>query len=80
MHAAIGELVDEVRHLRRMPTPALARAIRESAGLSQARVAEALGVDRVTVTRWETGRRRPRGQIAREYVALIEKLRVEVGA
>lgn len=35
------------------------RQARERVGLSQEEVAEKLGVDRVTVTQWESGRRRP---------------------
>lgn len=34
------------------------KRIREAAGLTQQRIADELGVDRVTVARWETGIRR----------------------
>jgi len=42
------------------------REMREYAGLTQEGLADRLGVIRVTVERWETGRRRPRpGMLAR---------------
>jgi transcriptional regulator with XRE-family HTH domain len=71
-------LLDQVRLARRLPTPAVARAIRESAGVSQAALAEELGVDRVTVARWEGGTRRPRGELLRQYVELLEAIHDEV--
>jgi transcriptional regulator with XRE-family HTH domain len=72
-------LIAEVRALRRLPTPSKARAIRQAAGISQARLAEHLGVDRVTVTRWERGLRRPRGDLALKYGDFLAALRAEVG-
>jgi DNA-binding transcriptional regulator YiaG len=72
--------VSEVRESRRVPTPALARAIREEAGVSQARLAEELGVQRVTVTRWETGLRRPRGRLRAAYGRLLAQLQAEVAS
>lgn len=39
------------------------KARREARGLSQEQVAEALGVDRDTVSRWERGRNRPTGAV-----------------
>ena len=42
-----------------MDGPALIRASREQAGLTQAELAEQLSVLRTTVTRWESGRTRP---------------------
>ena len=44
-------LIAEVVASRRIPTPALARAIRETAGVSQARITEELGVTRMAVSR-----------------------------
>lgn len=51
-----------------------ARAIRERAGLSLAELAAEIGVDRSTLWRWETRRRRPRGEAALRYLALLEEL------
>jgi DNA-binding transcriptional regulator YiaG len=55
----------------------LARAIRQAAEVSQERMAGELGVHRVTVARWETGRRRPRGPLLHAYVALLDALQQE---
>lgn len=68
-------LVAEVLTARRLPPPALAKAVRVAAGVSQARVARELGVTRVTVARWEAGARRPRGLTLHAYVDLLEALR-----
>ena len=67
-------LASEVKEIRRLPAPSLARAIREAAGVSQARIASELGVTRVSVTRWEAGTRRPRGRHALAYSALLRDL------
>jgi DNA-binding transcriptional regulator YiaG len=66
-------LIDEIRE--RPPDPVIAKAIREAAGVSQARLARELGVSRVTIARWETGARRPGGEAARAYSALLDQLR-----
>lgn len=68
-------LVGEVQAARCLPPPRLAREIRAAAGVSQARLADELGVQRVTVARWETGARRPRGANLLAYVSLLEELR-----
>jgi transcriptional regulator with XRE-family HTH domain len=57
-----------------MPTPELARAIRVTAGVTQADVAAELGVHRVSVARWELGRRRPRGTVLDRYTKLLDEL------
>lgn len=75
----MSRLLDEVAVARRLPSPAMARAIRAAAGVSQARLAAELGVQRVTVARWEAGKRRPRGELLAAYVELLEGLR-QVGA
>lgn len=67
-------LVAEVRAARRLPPPRLAREIRAAAGVSQARLASELGVQRVTVARWESGSRRPRGALLIRYLDLLEQL------
>jgi len=71
-------LAEEVRRARRLPTPALARAIRQSAGVSQARLAEEVGVNRVTLTRWELGQRTPRGAARLRYADVLAELEREV--
>lgn len=71
----MSELSERLRSVARLPKPPMCRAIRESAGASQAQVAEALAVDRVTVWRWEHGQRAPRGELRERYAALLEELR-----
>ena len=74
----MNRLTEEVRRARRLPPPPMARAIRESAGVSQSRLAEALGVHRVTCTRWELGTRSPRGALRLAYAEILEELQREV--
>jgi DNA-binding transcriptional regulator YiaG len=75
---SIGTLVDEVRAAR-LPSPATCRRIREEAGVSIRDAAQALGVDPLTVIRWELSRTRPRREHAQAWRALLDALR-EVGA
>lgn len=70
--------VDEIRAARRLPSPAIARAIRTDAGVSQARAAREIGVHRLTVVRWETGERKPTGANRVEYARLLERMREAV--
>lgn len=67
-------LIEQVRLARRLPAPAIAKAIRQAAGVSQSAVADELAVHRVTVARWESGDRRPQGDLLRRYVELLDAL------
>ena len=67
------------RTRRSLPPPAVARSIRHSADVTQAELAAALEVDRVTVARWEIGTRVPRGELRLRYVELLERLAAEGG-
>lgn len=64
----------EVRARMRLPTPSMAREVRRAAGLSQGRIAKELGVTRITVSRWESGTRAPRGELLVSYVDLLDQL------
>ena len=46
------------------------RRLRERAGLTLDEVADAMGVDASTVSRWETGRRRLYVELLRDLLAL----------
>jgi DNA-binding transcriptional regulator YiaG len=67
----------KTRAHRELPGPALRCAIRQDAGLSQEDVAGAVGVTRAAVSRWETGDRRPRGDLLVAYSELLQGLRRE---
>jgi transcriptional regulator with XRE-family HTH domain len=69
-----AELLQEVRERHAMPGPAAARKIREKAGVSRRQLAEALAVDGVTIWRWESGHRTPRGDRRRAYARLLADL------
>jgi DNA-binding transcriptional regulator YiaG len=72
---------ERVLELREMITSGRARALRVSAGLSQAVTARTLDVDVVTLLRWEKGRSSPRGRNAREYHKLLTRLaKAEAGS
>ena len=73
-------LIDEVHHRRRLPAPSVARLIREAADVSQARLAREIGVDRVTVSRWEAGTRHPRGDTLVAYSDVLVLLRDAITA
>lgn len=55
-NAASNPSGDEIAaQLRGLPPPAYRRAVRRSAGLTLNDVAAALGVDPMTISRWERG-------------------------
>lgn len=69
----------EVHARLRLPSPAMAREIRRAAGVSQMRLAHELGVTGVTVGRWESGSRSPRGDLLVAYVDLLDELATATG-
>lgn len=71
----MSALAEQVKRARRLPPPAVARAIRDAAGVSQQQVADELGVNRVSVARWELGERVPRGELRLRYIDLLDELR-----
>jgi DNA-binding transcriptional regulator YiaG len=73
------EFVSEIRAARRLPPPVIARAIREAAGVSQARAARQIGVHRLTFLRWETAERRPNEHHRAAYARLLDQMREAVG-
>ena len=70
----MSALLEEVRLGQHLPTPGQARKIRVLAGVSQQRLADELEVDRVTVARWESGERSPRGALRAKYAELLGEL------
>lgn len=48
------------------------RYLRQRVGLTQQQVADVLGVNRVTVARWETGERNPSDGHLEEYLQVLQ--------
>lgn len=59
---------------RRLPSPKERRRIRRDAGLTLKDVGEVLGVNEMTVSRWERGKAKPRGAVATTYRQLLDQL------
>lgn len=57
-----------------LPEPTHRREIRVRAGLTQAEVAEAIGVSRPAIVRWERGERVPRRPHLDNYIELLRRL------
>jgi transcriptional regulator with XRE-family HTH domain len=57
--------------LDRSPSPGYITTLREALGYTQKQLAEKLGIDKMTVSRWERGALRPSG----ESLKALEKLR-----
>jgi transcriptional regulator with XRE-family HTH domain len=64
----------DLARLRALCSAGLARQIRLAGRLSQADVAEDVGVDPSVISRWETGDRKPRGDAALRYLMLLDLL------
>ena len=63
-----------------LPPPKERRRLREAASLTQAQLAEWVGVSRETVRAWETGRTSPRGRKREAYAKLLNDLAEDVRA
>ncbi|MFI9826725.1 helix-turn-helix domain-containing protein [Streptomyces sp. NPDC051913] len=57
-----------------LPSPKERRRLREAGSLTQAQVAERVGVTRETVRAWESGRTNPRGRKREVYARLLSTL------
>ena len=73
MREGVASLVDRLRATR-LPPPYERRAIRKRAGASLEDVAAALGVQKMTVSRWERGTREPWPKHLTAYICLLEAL------
>jgi transcriptional regulator with XRE-family HTH domain len=61
--------------MRRDLASGRARELRERAGLTQRELARLLDVTPATISRWESGDRRPTGTQAENYALLLQALR-----
>jgi transcriptional regulator with XRE-family HTH domain len=73
----LDQLLEQARTRQALPDPPIRRLLRTRAGLTQAELAVVLGVDRVAVSRYESGGRTPRGAVRERYVAALARLAAE---
>ncbi|MEU0373401.1 helix-turn-helix transcriptional regulator [Streptomyces sp. NPDC006283] len=69
--AAVDVLLAQAASL---PEPAVRARLRQAGSLTQAEVAEAIGVHRIQVVRWECGQAEPRNPKRRAYARLLDGL------
>jgi DNA-binding transcriptional regulator YiaG len=60
--------------VRRLAATGEARRIRQAANLSQSEIAAEVRVHEATVSQWESGKQRPRGDAALRYLDVLEAL------
>ncbi|MFC9033695.1 helix-turn-helix transcriptional regulator [Streptomyces arboris] len=71
---SVESLLEEARLAKAMPPPEERLRLRETAGLTRAQVAEAVGVARGTVLAWEAGKSDPTPPGRLPYLRLLEGL------
>jgi len=71
----LDELREKATARKALPSPRTRRLLRQSAGISLQDVADACGVTRATVSRWERGLRNPTGEGLRRYLEALAELR-----
>jgi transcriptional regulator with XRE-family HTH domain len=65
----------QLAEVRRLARTGEARRVRQAAGLTETEVAAVVGVSMPTISRWESGQRRPRGGApALAYAELLAEL------
>jgi len=79
MAIATGPVAAKLSARRRLPAPAMRKAIRVQAQATQADLASLLHVQPETICRWESGTRTPSGRHLVRYVELLDELQ-EIGA
>lgn len=73
-------LINEVRSSLSLPPPEMARYIRKAARVTQGRLAMEIGVDRVTLARWESGTCKPRSAQRVRYAEALTALQKELAS
>lgn len=66
--------VDALVDADTLPSPRVRQQLRVAAGLTQAEVADAIGVQRVAVARWEAGLTQPHRGNRLKYAHLLRRL------
>ena len=79
MHDKLDEALARRKVERELPSFDRRRELRLRHGLSQQDIADALGVERTTVLRWETTTTTPRGDAISRYVAALQRLADKLG-
>ena len=74
----IEQLRGRIQTRRELPAPAVRRALRQAAGVSQSEIAQVAGVTRQAVALWEVGQRTPRGPHLDSYVGVLRTLSKEI--
>ncbi|MFJ3630370.1 helix-turn-helix transcriptional regulator [Streptomyces albidoflavus] len=69
--------IDAVVDADTLPPPRVRQQLRLAGGLTQADVAEAIGVQRVAVARWEAGLTQPHRNNRLKYATLLRQLAEE---
>jgi len=59
---------------QRLPRPELRRLLRTSAGVTQTALAQTLGVTPASISRWESGARRPGPDMLVRYLGALDRL------
>jgi transcriptional regulator with XRE-family HTH domain len=77
---ALANMLDLAALRLRLPDPATRRQLRCACGLTQMQLAEAAGISRVSVARYESGTRTPRGDDLRAYVTALDYLAGQIAA
>ncbi|MDG4866307.1 helix-turn-helix transcriptional regulator, partial [Streptomyces sp. T-3] len=75
--SALDALLASVSKEEPLPPAAERRSLRLEAGLSQAQLAQALGVNAKTLAGWESGRE-PSGEVRTKYAYLLDGLRAKL--
>ena len=73
----LNRAIQERRRREALPDPAMRRVLREHAGVSQEILADAIGVSRPSVSRYESGSSTPRGSVLHRYLNVLDLLAVE---
>ncbi|MFC0602268.1 helix-turn-helix transcriptional regulator [Streptomyces palmae] len=68
----VDALLDDLDNV--LPPPQVRARLRLAAGLTQEDVADAIGVKRLTVVRWELGQAHPRRPQREAYIHLLKRL------
>ncbi|MGZ5212351.1 MAG: helix-turn-helix domain-containing protein [Actinomycetota bacterium] len=68
------DTIEELRWARRLAESGSARVLRQGAGLSLMEVAREIDVTPSAISRWERGLRRPHGEPALRWAALLRGL------